>query len=148
MIEELINHLRKHAKLEDSIDVERFDATLSQIAGLDDPRAIGLLLPFFKDQCKFPEVMSSIVHTIEMFDDKTYAQEIIKALPTFTEQSPYWATKIHFAIFNHPPSREAYRKQLAGANLTIKAAAKNFFKTMREREPRFVEACDEMIAVL
>jgi len=31
MIENLVNHLRKFAKLEDSIDVERFDATLSQM---------------------------------------------------------------------------------------------------------------------
>lgn len=30
MIEDLIIHLRKSAKLEDSIDVERFDVTLSR----------------------------------------------------------------------------------------------------------------------
>jgi hypothetical protein len=47
MIEPLIQHLRQFAKLEDSIDVERFDATLSQIADMNDPQAIGLLIPSF-----------------------------------------------------------------------------------------------------
>jgi hypothetical protein len=45
VIEDVINHLRRHAKLENSIDVERFDAALSQIAGLNDPQAYELYAP-------------------------------------------------------------------------------------------------------
>lgn len=39
VIHSLIQHSAQNAKLEDSIDVVRFDATLSQIAGVNDPRA-------------------------------------------------------------------------------------------------------------
>jgi hypothetical protein len=148
MIEDLIEQLGKYAKLENSDDVERFDATLNQIAGLNDSRAIDLLLPFFKDKCQFPEVMFSIIHTIEMFDPETYARQIVLALPTLWERSPYWASVLHFRIFNHAPSREAYRTQLAIAETPVKAAARELLTTMRERQPKFMAACDEMSAVL
>ena len=148
MIEDVIKHLRRHAKLENSIDVERFDATLSQIAGLNDPQAIRLLLPFFNDECKFPETMFSIIHTIERFDDETYIRELLKGLPGLWSHSPYWANVLHFRIFNHPPTRQAYRSQLAQADPATKAAAKDLLTTMRDREPKFVEACSEMLASL
>ena len=148
MIESLIKHLEHYSKLEDSVDVERFDATLSQIAELNDPRAIGLLLPFFKDDCKFPEVMFSIIHTIEMFEDKKYVQEILRGLPMFSRRSPAWAKKVHFAIFNYPPTREAYREQLARAGATTKIAAKDFLTKIGEQEPKFAQVCNEMLAVL
>lgn len=148
MIEPLIKHLQQYASLKDSIEVERFDATLGQIAGLNDPRAIGLLIPLFNDNCKFPEVMFSIIHTIERFDDETYVREILKTLPTLLAKSPYWANVIHFRIFNHPPSRQTYRQWLEQADSETKAAAKALLTTMRAQEPKFVQACDEMLAVL
>src|ERR1039458_6736104 len=125
MIDALIKHLQKSAKLNDSIDVERFDATLSQIASLHDPKAIGMLLPFLNDTSKFPEAMFSIIHTIERFDDETYVQEILKGLPLFLQRSPYWANVVHFRILNHPPAFNAYRSHLARADNLIKAAAIN-----------------------
>lgn len=148
MIELLIRRLNQHAKLENSADVERFDATLAQIAGLNDVRAIQLLTPFFDDNCKFPEVMFSIIHTIERFDDETYTGEVLKVLPTLWRQSPYWTNVLHFRILNYGPSRLAYRSRLAQADLTIKSTARDLFSTMRAREPKFVQACDEMLAVL
>jgi len=147
MIEDVINHLRQHAKLENSSDLERFDATLSQIAGLNDPRAIGLLLPFFNDECRFPEAMFSIIHTIERFDDDTYIQEILKGLPGLWGSSPYWANVLHFRIFNHGPSRQVYRNRLARAGAATKAAAKDLLTAMRDQEPKFVGPCNEMLAV-
>jgi len=144
----LIQHLRKFAKLESSVDMEQFEATLSQIASLNDPRTVGLLIPFFNDKCKFPEIMFSIIHTIEKFDDEAYVGAILKALPLFWKRSPYWANVIHFRIFNHPPSRQAYRNRLEIADPAVKAAAKDFLAKMRNEEPQFVAACDEMLSVI
>src|SRR5262245_37190509 len=108
MIEPLIQHLQEFGKLEDPIQVERFEATLGQIAGLNDPQAIALLIPFFDDKAKFSEVMFSIIHTLEAFDDEIYTREIIKSLAGLWARSPYWATVIHFRILNNPSCREAY----------------------------------------
>jgi len=107
-----------------------------------------LLVCFFEDDCKFPEAMYSIIHTIEMFDDKTYAREILKSLPVFWERSPKWAKRIHHAIFNSPSARQAYRSELRDAIPAVKAAARNLLSTMRETEPKFVTVCDEMLAVI
>jgi hypothetical protein len=148
MIESLIKHLERNAKLENSIDVERFDATLSQIADANDPQAIGLLLPFLNDECEFKETMFSIIHTIERFDDRIYVREIIRGLPKMWSRSPYWTKVIHFRIFNHAPSCQAYRKELAHADASIKATAKELFTTISNQQPKFVDACNELLAVL
>lgn len=148
MIAPLIEHLEQYAKLECSIDVERFDATLAQIATLNDPRAIGLLVRFFDDKCKFPESMFSIIHTIERFDDETYVREILKALPILWQRSPYWAKVIHFRIFSQTASLRAYRSGLTIAEPPCKATAKDLLTTMRAQEPLFVQQCDEMLAVM
>lgn len=101
MLEPLIKYLAQFATLDNSIDVERFDATLAQIAGQNNPRVIELLVPFLDDKCKFLEAMFSVIHTIERFDDEIYAREILKVLPQLWSKSPYWANVIHFRIFNH-----------------------------------------------
>ncbi len=148
MIESIVTHLQRVDKLENSTDVERFDAALSQIASLNDPKAIGLLIPFFDDKCRFPEAMFSMVHTIERFDDETYVRELLKTLPDLWRRSPYWASVLHFRIFNHPPTREAYRTQLAQADPSIRAATRGLLTTLRAKEPKFRQVCDEMLAIL
>lgn len=145
MLEALVKHLAQNAKLETSIDVERFEATLGQIASLNDPAAIGLLVAFFRDDSKFPDTMFSIIHVIERFDDSVYVTQILKALPSFWNAAPYWASVLHFRIFNHAPSRGLYREKLAQSNPTIRATAKKLLTTMRDNEPQFRQVCDEML---
>jgi hypothetical protein len=148
VLESLIKYLERYSNLEDSIEVERFDATLSQIASVNDPKAIGLLLPFFHDECLFQEAMFSIIHTIEQFDNDIYVSEILKGLPELWKKSPYWANVIHFRIFNHEATRLIYQKQLLQANPFTKAAAKALLITMRDEKPKFHDICSEMLAVL
>ena len=148
MIESLIQHLRQYEKLDNSTDVERFDATLSQIASANEPRVIGLLIPFFNDRCKFPEAMYSIIHTIERFDAQTYVRELLDALPAFLEKAPYWAKVLHFRVFNDPASRAAYRNYLKCAGQEVKLSAKELLTNMKRSEPKFVQVCDEMLLTI
>lgn len=120
MIEDVIKLLRRQTKLENSIDVERFEATLHQIAQLRDPRSIGLLIPFFDDDCQFPEVMFSIIHIIESFDHEVYVKEILRSLPSFWQRSPYWASVAHVAILNTPAVLDSYANQLKQAPDSIR----------------------------
>lgn len=148
MIEPLIKHLQQHAKLKDSIEVERFEATLNQIAEQRNPRCIGLLIPFFDDDCEFYEVMYSILHVIESFDHTTFVGEVLKALPDFWKRSPYWATVIHTSILNTPAVLEIYRAQLGGANAAVKQIAQEILIKIRNTKPQFAERCDELLRVL
>jgi hypothetical protein len=148
MIAPLINHLQQFAKLKDTVEVERFDATLNQIASLDDPQSINLLIPFFDDNTKFPEAMFSIIHTIERFDDNTYIHGILESLPKFWRDAPYWASVIHFRIFNSPSALQAYREQLRKAETMIQNAARELLLHIINIEPKFSKTSREILANL
>jgi hypothetical protein len=148
MPDPLIEHLKIYSELKDSIAVERFEATLGQIAQLNDPRYIVPLLGFFRDDCEYHEVMFSIIHTIERFDAETYAREILKGLPGFWKNSPYWAKIIHFRIFNDPSSFKAYKTQLSDVDLQVRASVRELLSTMRKHEPKFFKHCDSLLALL
>ena len=148
MIQSLVEHLARNAKLETSIDVERFEATLGQIAELRDPRAIGLLLPFFNDGCKFHETMFSIIHTIEAFDDTTYVHELIPKLPEFWARSPYWATVVHYGILNSPATLSAYRDELQFANPLVKQACRELLTSVVQKKPQLKSKCDELLCAI
>jgi hypothetical protein len=148
MIDALIEHLQKNVKLEDSIDVELFDATLSQIAELNDPRSIGLLIPFFNDKCRLREAMYSIVHAIERFDDRTYVLELLKVLPSFWRRSPYWAMRLHFRILNSPSTKQEYGNALSSADEKIRNTSKQILNAIREREPQLSGKCESVLAAL
>ena len=147
MNQSLIEHLRKYARLKDSIEVERFEATLNQIAELKDARYIGPLLEFLDDKCRFPEVMFSIVHTVEAFEHEAYVAGILASLPRLWQSSPYWATVIHVAILNTQSVLEIYRSQLALAPGPVKQAARELLTRIRNTKPKFGERCDQLLAI-
>lgn len=148
MLEALINNLKWYAKLENASDFEGYDATLGEIAELHDSRCIELLLPFFDDQCRFPEMMFSIIHTIERFDDQTYVGELIKSLPNFIEQSPYWAKILHFRIINSAPCFEVYKYQLSKAPEDTKSSAKILFTDLQQKNANFSDQCEKVLVLL
>jgi len=145
MIEQLIKHMAQYAKLEDSIQVERFEATLNQIQEMRDPRAIGLLIPFLDDNCEFYEVMYSILHAIESFDHATFVREILKSLPEFWQRSPYWATVIHTSILNTPAALDIYRSEMLKAPTAVKEASKAVLTKIRDTKPQFRDRCDGLL---
>ena len=61
--------------------VKQFEEVLTQIVKLNDPNSIVLLCNFFDDSSEFDELMFSIIHSIEIFDDTTYVAQLIKATP-------------------------------------------------------------------
>lgn len=144
-MDQLLKHLTQYAKLETSIDVERFEATLQQISELNHPEAIGLLIPFFDDKCRFPEVMFSIVHAIERFDSETYVRELLKSLPAFIERSPYWATVIHLRILNTPNVLRIYCSQVKDAERAIKVVSRGILEKIRDTKPKFSHLCTETL---
>lgn len=147
-MESLIKHLKIYAKLEDSIDVERFEATLNQIAELNDPQCIGFLIPFFNDDCDFDEVMFSIIHVIESFTHETFVREILKALPVFWKHSPFWATIIHLRILNTPSALAIYRDQLKKADASVQQASRKLLTEIRDTKTDFAERCDNLLSAI
>ena len=98
----------RQIQLERSDDfVARFEEVLAEVVELNDPTCIVLLCAFFDDSEEFDELMFSIIHTIENFDDATYASQLVKAAPRLCENSPRWASIVFMRVLNSQASTAA-----------------------------------------
>jgi len=92
--------------------VEVFEDKLSEFLELDTSEIIDPLLSFFDDNSKYDELMFSIIHTIEVFEDDIYTKKIIHNLRDFCLKSPKWASIIHMRILNSESTLNAYLNNL------------------------------------
>lgn len=93
----------RQIQLEQSGDfVARFESVLADVASMNDRACIGLLCALLDDEAEFDELMFSIIHTIESFEDAVYALEIVKAAPRLCDRSPRWASIVFMRILNSP----------------------------------------------
>ena len=92
--------------------VTNFEYAIAEIHSLRDSDSIPLLIDFFKDDCEYDELMFSIIHTIEEFDDKTYVAKVLKKLEDFFKNSPHWAYVVHIRILNSKSTLDAYIEEV------------------------------------
>jgi hypothetical protein len=74
--------------------VREFEAVLADVAELHDPACIRALVRFFDDDAPYLELMWSIIHLIEMFDDPTYVRELLPALSELHSGAPGYARRV------------------------------------------------------
>lgn len=148
MLSELVGQLENVLQDRSPGYVERFEAVLAEIAKRKDPACIGMLLPFFNDGEQHYEMMYSIVHTIEMFDDDTYVREIANHLPSFWIKSPEWAITLHMRILNSPSTLAAYRAVLKKLSGEQREAAREVLNAVLRKNAQFESACNITLAAL
>ncbi|CAG0953407.1 hypothetical protein ANRL4_00219 [Anaerolineae bacterium] len=124
---------------------EDFEKTLSDIASQNDPDCIGKLVKFFRDDAKYDELMFSIIHTIEVFEDVTYTREIQKSLPTLWAQSPKWAMILHVRILNSPSTLDAYITQVSETSVVERHAIYKTLQAVESKWPEFSGRCKLII---
>lgn len=110
ILNKIIKELEK--ELEDNFSINRAEALLEQIIGLNDPNCIELLIPLLNDNFKYDEYMFSIIHAIEKFEDSIYVEKLLTCIPDFINKSPRWASIIHVRILNSNETLIAYIKQI------------------------------------
>lgn len=131
---ELINdlkHIIVHSKSDEQL-VSNFENKLHEIHLTESPEMIGSLVALMDDKFEFDELMFSIIHTIESFEDSVYVKEIIKSIPNFVLDSPRWASIIHMRIVNSESTLAKYIEEIQNApensrkilNLLLKSMAK------------------------
>lgn len=134
MMNELINdlkHIIVHSKSDEQL-VSNFENKLHEIHLTESPEMIGSLVALMDDKFEFDELMFSIIHTIESFEDSVYVKEIIKSIPNFVLDSPRWASIIHMRIVNSESTLAKYIEEIQNApensrkilNLLLKSMAK------------------------
>ena len=135
-MEELIRRL-KEVQPSSQMYVAEFEGLLQKVAELRDPASICPLITLLEDNAPYDEVMFSIIHVIETFDDVTFVEEILRSLPNFVSSSPRWAAIIHMRILNSPNTLEAYARRLATSEADVKRAAKEVLTSVARKRPEF-----------
>jgi hypothetical protein len=148
MLDGLVAELSDITRKADDGYVQRFDETLSRIVALDDRKCIGLLLPFFDDDAEYDEMMFSIVHAIERFDDETYVREIMANLATFYARSPRWAVIVHMRILNSPATLTAYEARLKNLSDPQKQVVSDVLNAVRRKNAKFDLPCNKLLSML
>ena len=128
--------------------VRRSEDLVGQIASVHGPKSIGMLLPLLDDRAAHDELMFSIIHTIESFDDHTYVRQILHHLPRLWGNSPRWATIIHMRILNSPRALAAYKDAINGLTGIEKQAVRDVLTAVRQKNSRFEASTDVLLEAL
>ncbi len=115
-----------------------FENVLAKIIALRSPNVVLPLLLFFGDQSPYDEVMFSIIHGIEVFEDQTYVEQVLRGAVAFCAKSPRWASIVFMRMLNAEPTRRELIRQLREADPITKAVIKNLMEKINARDVQFI----------
>ncbi|MBN1514212.1 MAG: hypothetical protein JXB13_19505 [Phycisphaerae bacterium] len=148
MLEALIGQLEQVVQRPRAGYVQSFDGILRQVAALNDPTCIPLLLPFLEDDAEYDEMMFAIIHTIEAFDDDIYVQKILDSLPGLLAKAPRWAAVIHMRILNSPGALATYTGRVGNLSQGQRGSVRRVLELVRLENPRYDDRCSTLLAGL
>lgn len=133
----------------DANSVDEIEKILDEIGELEDPDSIELLTGLLDDQHPYDELMYAIIHTIENFDDETYAKHILNTAPDFIYRSPRWASIVMMRILNSDDTRIALIRECSrNASPEQKEALKRLLNSINEVSPEFLVKTVPLLGVL
>lgn len=115
-----------------------FEALLAEVMALRTPKSIGPLLGLFRDNAQHDELMFSIIHGLEIFDDKAYVDEILRGAASLSSKAPRWASIILMRVLNSESTRLELVRQLRHADPDAKAAIRSLMEKINARSVRFL----------
>lgn len=124
-LEHYISDLRNLPKF-DGDYAERFEQVLEKIDSLDNPKSIISLSQFFDDEAEYDELMFSLIHSIEKFDDATYINALFEALPNLSRKAPNWCSVLLKRVNNNPESKGVLATTLESSNGYIRQLVDSF----------------------
>lgn len=117
---------------------EDFENVVGQIGALKDSDCIPLLIQFLNDKSGEWDLMYGIIHTIEIFDIKTYIEKILISSPHLYKNSPEWGSMIFMRILNSDEYKVELIRQLREASMIIKESVKNIMEEINKESPEFL----------
>ncbi len=145
MLKDLIVELAGVLKNRDDDYVQRVENILGQISSLDDQDCIRLLLPFLDDNAEYDEMIFSIVHTIEQFDDDTYINELLTNISSLFSKSPRWTIILHMRILNSQTALDAYEARIKTLSDQQKPVVLDVLNALRKKNAKFEPVCSRLM---
>lgn len=119
-------------------NVAAFEVLLADVVSLRNSDTIVPLLGLLRDNAESDELMFSIIHGLEVFDDQTYVSQIIRGAPALCAESPRWASILFMRVLNSETTRLELVRQLRDAGPEAKAAIKALMEKINARSVQFL----------
>lgn len=128
--------------------VQQFEAHLAELAQTADPAFVPEALKLFDDEAPFDEVMFSIIHTIEIFNDRTYVRALLPGLAELISRAPRWASILMMRILNTERTVSEFSAQIMRADTTTQGAVASLLHRINERSETFLPKTQPVLRVL
>lgn len=123
-----------------------FERILSEIFSLKEPNTISQALLLLDDRCVFDELMFSVIHGIEEFDDDIYVHHILEGFAILYARDPKWASVIVMRILNSENCRRELTRQVQSFDTNTKAIVKTVLERIADRRSEFLAKASEVLS--
>lgn len=149
-IKTCLKKLHDNRLLENEIEIQEFEDSLSKILDHGDVSVISDLCLVFDDNTEQFEVMFGLVHGIESLYKNNIEEGltfVAKAVPKMINQAKEWVKVLHYRILNHSQVRLAYGRVLSQLDSSIVVTIKNLLIEIKNEDPEmFSKAVDEVVS--
>lgn len=142
---QLTNDFRKIVRARQFGYVSAAELVLAEIARIQEPRVVSALAGCFDDTVDHEELMFSIIHTMEMWDDDNYSREIVGVVEQLWRASPRWAQIIHIRILNSGKTLDAYLRALTAAGEEKRVVVREIYKAVAQHWPKLAVKAQNII---
>ncbi|MBV6627790.1 MAG: hypothetical protein KI793_33520 [Rivularia sp. (in: Bacteria)] len=110
---EIINTLRKNAKLEKREDALHFDETLAKLAEIELSKLdIIELMMILDDNNPHQEVLWGLLHFIESVDSEIFIQALFECTQKLLKKAPEWTQLFYIRLLNNQEARSMLKTML------------------------------------
>lgn len=120
---------------------------LAKISADNAPDSITGLLRMF-DESAPDELMFSIVHAIERWDDQTYCRALLDSVERLWCKSPRWAQILHIRVINSQNTSHVYFGMVESAPTATRAIVRSIFEAISQGWPKLAEKVNPVLARL
>ena len=126
--------------------VQEFEHALSESIDFSNPEIIGVLINFLDDAEDYPELMYSIIHSVEVFEDKVYIGELLKTAAKLCTRSPKWASIVFMRVLNSDSCKRELIRQVRLCDADTKSAIKRLMEDINQVDTSFLEKTVPVLA--
>jgi len=126
-------------------DVKKIDEAIVLVMRHHDKRSIRPLLLSLNDTAKEDAGMFSLIHAAEAFDDDTYVNEFLAALPELRTKAPKWTSIVLMRCLNNESTKAIMIRKLREADSEVKQSVAWLCEKINECNPSFL---NKTLAVL
>lgn len=145
MAEDTTGLIKKLEKALAEENVTKAESYISLIASSHHSNAISQLLSLLEDNYIYDELMYSLIHTAENFDDVVYVTGLLTAIPALCKESPEWASIVVMRSLNSDQTRAELVNQVRSSPVSVKTSLEWLLNKINEESPEFLA---KTIAVL